>query len=167
MGRKTDYDQAYCHKAFELCQAGATDFELAETFDCHVATLYRWKAAHPEFAQAMKLGKDLPDDRAEATLYHRGIGYTYHAIKIVVVDGAPCSVPYIEHVPPDTGALMQWLANRRAQQWRNRQTTQLVGDGDGPVQVRHTVADDLSDDQLAVIASGGSPAPPQSEKKSD
>lgn len=173
MGRPTDYDQSMCQKVFELCQAGATDFEVAEALDIHIRNLYRWKHAHPELAQAMKLGKDAPDDRVEASMYHRAVGYNYHAVKIMQHEGAPYSVPYVEHVPPDVGAGMSWLTNRRKDQWRNRQTTQLVGEGDGPVVVKHTIADDLSDDELARIAAqgvrgsepdagGGSTAPPES-----
>ena len=167
MGRKTDYETSMCQRAYELCQGGATDFEVAEALDCHISTLYRWKAQHPEFGQAMQLGKDAPDDRMEATLYHRGIGYRHHAVKIVTIDGAPASVPYIEEYPPDVGAIMQWLANRRKDKWRNRQTRQLVGDGDGPVNVKHTVADDLTDDELAAIVRGGRPTPPEPPKGSN
>ena len=42
----------------------------------------------------------------ERSLYERGVGYSYDAVKIFMPAGAkkPVIVPYVEHVPPDPTA---------------------------------------------------------------
>jgi hypothetical protein len=119
-GRPTEYRPEFAVMAHGLCQAGATDFELAEEFDVDVRTIYRWKAKYPEFCQALKMGKENPDDRMEASLYHRGIGYSHHSVKIMSIDGVIHVEPFVEHYPPDTAAAFIWLKNRRPEAWRER-----------------------------------------------
>jgi hypothetical protein len=118
IGRPTDYDPAFCQQAAELCINGATDFEVAEAIGVDVRTIYRWKAKFPEFSQALRVGKELADDRVEFSLFHRAVGYSHAAVKIMQNNGAPVIVPYIEHVPPETGAATLWLTNRRGDKWR-------------------------------------------------
>lgn len=56
-GRPTDYDPAYCDKAVELGQAGASDAEIAYELGCCRDTLKNWAAAHPEFFVALARAK--------------------------------------------------------------------------------------------------------------
>lgn len=125
-GRPTDYEPGFCQKAANLCLNGATDFEVAEELGVCVRTIYRWKAEYPEFCQALKLGKELADDRVEFSLYHRAVGYSHAAIKIMQNNGVPVIVPYTEHVPPDVGAATMWLTNRRSDKWRAKQEHALT-----------------------------------------
>lgn len=129
VGRPTDYDPIFCEDVANWCIAGATDFEVAQKLNIHTSTLYRWKAKYPEFREAMRLGKELADDRAEAALYHRAIGYSHRAVKIMQNNGVPVLVPYIEHVPPSEGALTMWLTNRRGDKWRSKQAIEGVPGG--------------------------------------
>lgn len=39
-----------------------------------------------------------------------------------MVRGLLFVVPYIEHVPPDVGAIKMWLCNRRPKEWAEKQT---------------------------------------------
>lgn len=133
LGRPTEYRAEFCEIAANLCVTGATDFEVAESLGVHVSTLYRWKAKHPEFCEALKTGKELSDDRVEASLYHRAVGYTYPAVKIMQNNGAPVIVPYTEHVPPDVGAATLWLTNRRGEKWRSKQVAELTGKDGSPL----------------------------------
>lgn len=132
-GRPTDYQSEFCQKAADLCVNGATDFEVAEALGVHVRTIYRWKAEHPEFSQALKVGKELADDRVEFSLYHRAVGYSHNAVKIMQNNGAPVIVPYVEHVPPDSGAAMSWLTNRRGEKWRQKQEHALTNPDGSPL----------------------------------
>lgn len=52
-------------------------------------------------------------------MYHRAVGYSYHAVKIFQHDGNPVVVPYIRHVPPDVKAAIFWLTNRRPDEWKS------------------------------------------------
>lgn len=131
VGRPTDYRADFPEIAANLCAAGATDFEVAQALGCGTSTLYVWKGRYPEFREAMKVGKDLADDRVEASLYHRAVGYSHPAVKIFMPAGAekPVYAPYIEHVPPSDGALTMWLTNRRGQSWRSKQAIEGVPGG--------------------------------------
>lgn len=128
-GRPTDYRAEFCQEAFRLCEAGATDVELADNFDVSVRTYYRWLHHHPEFRQACQLGKEAADSRVEASVYHRAVGYTHDAVKIFLHEGSPVVVPYREHVPPDMGAARYWLGNRQPKKWREpKQAVEMGAD---------------------------------------
>lgn len=125
-GRPTDFNPEFVPQAEKLCALGATDEDIADFFDVSARTIYRWKHEHPEFCQALKIGKDAADTRVEMSLYHRAVGYTFDAEKIVTVargnnQGSEIErVPYKEHVPPDTTAAIFWLKNRKRAEWRDR-----------------------------------------------
>jgi hypothetical protein len=143
-GRPTDYKPEFMEIAANLCAAGATDFEVAQALDCGVSTLYAWKARHPEFREAMRAGKELADDRVEASLYHRAVGYSHPAVKIFMPASAdaPVYAAYTEHVPPDVGAATLWLTNRKGDQWRSKQALEHTGPNGGPLQSVTITTDD-------------------------
>lgn len=118
-GRPTDYKPAFCQRAAELAENGATDFEIAQALECHPRTLYRWMAEHPEFRQSIKLGKECADERVERSLYHRANGYSFPAVKVMQDKGLPVVVAYTEHVPPDPTSISLWLRNRRPDDWKD------------------------------------------------
>lgn len=134
VGRPSDYRLEFCKTAADLAGAGATDEEIAQALDIHPSTLYRWFAAHPEFREAVKLGKEAADDRVERSLYHRAVGYTHEAVKIMQYEGSPVLVRYTEHVAPDPGAAFNWLKNRRPADWRDRK--ELTGADGGAIRTR-------------------------------
>lgn len=134
-GRPTDYDPKFCESAAKLAAEGATDLEIADALNIHFATLYRWRHEHPEFREALKLGKEAADDRVEASLYHRAVGYTFGSVKIMQNNGRPVIVPFREHVPPDIGAITLWLTNRRGEQWKAKRSLEGGGEGSSPLVV--------------------------------
>jgi hypothetical protein len=102
-------------QARKFIQYGATDFEVAEALGVTNQTIMRWKAAHPEFAAAMKFRDEdgvFQDDRVKRALLHRAAGYSFRSEKIVVVDGEVTRVPVVEHVPPSDAAMKFYLQNR-------------------------------------------------------
>ncbi len=127
-GRPTGFREQFVEQAQALCKLGATDMELAEFFKVDVRTIYRWKHAHEDFCQAVTCGKEACDDRVERSLYNRAVGYDHAAVKIFMPSGAeqPVYAPYTEHVPPDPGAALNWLKNRRGDVWRDSKTVDLV-----------------------------------------
>lgn len=121
MGRPTTYKAEYAKQAERLCRLGATDEEVADFFEVPRRTLTRWQQTNPKLAAAMKLGKEIPDQRVERALYARAVGYDFKAVKIFCNSaGEVTEVPYIEHVPPDPKAALQWLFNRKRDEWSLR-----------------------------------------------
>jgi hypothetical protein len=69
------------------------------------------------------VGKKEADQKMIRSLYQRGLGYNYDAVKIFMPAGAkaPIYAPYTEHVPPDPTSAMFWLKNRDSEHWRDVQ----------------------------------------------
>lgn len=163
-GQPTLFSAKYVQRAQAICEAGATDRELALELGISERTLNNWKHAHPDFLQALKLGKDAADERVERSLYSRAIGYTFDAEKVMQHNGKAVRAKTVEHVPPDTTAGIFWLKNRRSDRWRDIKAIEHSG------AVRLSHASEMSDEQLERIAagssagaaapSGGSPEPP-------
>lgn len=143
MARPSEYQKTFAKTAEKLCKLGATDQDIAEFFEVHVATVYRWKATHKEFCEALKSGKAEADDRVERSLYHKAVGYTFDSEKLFHSDGDVIRAPIKEHVPPDTTACIFWLKNRRPDLWRDKKEYDVTN---------RNAAEDLSDDELAGIA---------------
>ena len=126
-GRPATYNTDFARQAAIACELGATDEDLARLFKVTARTIARWKILHPEFCQALKVGKDAPDDRVERSLYNRAVGYIYDIVKPMTrslggQDGAVIEMIKLkEHVPPDVTAAIFWLKNRRKDQWRDKQ----------------------------------------------
>ena len=119
-GRPPAYREVFAEQAQKLCALGATDLELAEFFEVDVRTVYRWKHTHPAFCQALKVGKEELDDRVERSLYQRAVGYSFKSEKLFHFQGHVTRADTVEHVPPDPGAAMSWLKNRRGDKWRDK-----------------------------------------------
>lgn len=130
MGRPTKYKPEYAEQAKKLCELGATDYELADFFKVDTVTIHRWRAAHEEFCKSVIAGKELCDERVVRSLYNRAVGYTYESEKVFQFQGAIVRADTSEHVPPDPGAAMNWLKNRRPDEWREKQDVDLTTKGE-------------------------------------
>lgn len=133
-GRQSAYTPELRDIAANIASGGATDLEIAERLGISRATLYRWRNEHSDFREALRVGKEAADDRVETSLYHRAVGYSYPAVKVMQNKGRPVIVPYTEHVPPDIGAITLWLTNRRPDKWKARQALEGVP-GSQPITV--------------------------------
>lgn len=147
-GRPSSYKPEFAKQAEEACAAGLTDHELANMFGVTEVTINAWKGRYPEFSLALKRNKPVADARVEQSLYHRAVGYSYEAVKIMSVGGEVVKVPYTEHVPPDTTAMIFWLKNRQSDKWRDVHKHEHGRPGE---------FDDLTDEQLheRIIAATG------------
>jgi hypothetical protein len=134
-GRPTDYRPEYASLAEKLCRFGATDADLADEFGVSVRTIQRWTGRHEEFCRALRAGKDPADERVERSLYQRAVGYEMDACKILMHDGKPVIVPYVEQVGPDTTACIFWLKNRRRDKWTDTRREELSGPDGKPIEV--------------------------------
>ena len=120
-GRKSTYRKENVRLAQKLAHLGATDRDLADALGVSIRTISIWQAKHPEFMQALKLGKKEADSRVERSLYQKAVGYNYDAVKVFMPAGAkkPIYAPYVEHVPPSDVAMIFWLKNRDPANWRD------------------------------------------------
>ena len=149
-GRPTEYKADYAKQVKKLAELGATDQEVADFFEIDVRTVYRWKHDHDEFCQALKVGKDVADDRVERSLYQKAIGYEQEEVKIFMPGGAekPVYAPFTAKVAPDTTAAIFWLKNRRGGDWRDKQeidNTSSDGSMTPPALIVLEAVDDNSD----------------------
>lgn len=108
---------------------------MAEAFEVTEQTLNNWKLKHPKFFESIKRGKTPADAQVAQSLYHRACGITRKAVKIFQHEGQSYEHEFEEYIPPDTGAAMAWLKNRRPAQWRDK-----------PADVSVTVNNDLKFD---------------------
>ena len=120
-GRPTLYKKEFVAQAKKLSELGATDIEMADFFEVASSTFYKWKNEYAEFSEALKVGKEVADERVIKSLYHRAIGYTFESEKLFNNRGEIVRAQTREHVPPDTTACIFWLKNRRSQEWRDIQ----------------------------------------------
>lgn len=128
IGRPSKYKEEYAEQARKLCLLGATDAELSDFFGVCEKTLNNWKVEHEVFLQSIQRGKILADAEVAEKLYHRALGYSHRAEKIMVVDKRVVRAEYTEHYPPDTPAASLWLRNRQSAKWRDKQEIEHGGE---------------------------------------
>src|SRR5215470_2257537 len=104
--------------ARKFCMLGATDDDLAHLLEIPRETLDAWLADVPEFAAAVRAGRDVADATVADRLYARAIGYSHEATKVFNNRGEIIRETYVEHYPPDVPACIFWLRQRRPA-WRD------------------------------------------------
>lgn len=148
-GRPSAYKPEYAAQAMYLCPDGATDEVLANAFSVTVATINRWKLAHPEFCEALKAGKREADTTIATSLFMRAKGFEYKEavpikLKTVIYENGKRvrederieTVMVTRVVPPDTTACIFWLKNRQTASWRDIKAVEVSGPNGTPVQVQ-------------------------------
>jgi len=122
-----EHRQEMLADARELGRSAATEFEIAAYFGVAQSTVQLWRAHDPQFDACLRIGRDIADDAVEATLYHRARGYSFPSEKIFFHKGQVTRVNTIEHVPPDTTAMIFWLKNRRRKDWTDQTDVNVTG----------------------------------------
>lgn len=120
-GRPTEYIKKYCRIAYKLCLMGATDKDLADSFEVSEQTINNWKKDHIEFSLALKKGKELADAEVAERLFKRAMGYSHPDVDIKMFEGRIITTKLTKHYPPDTIAAIFWLKNRQKDKWRDKQ----------------------------------------------
>lgn len=119
-GRPTLYTPEAIKLAAAMAKLGAIDEEIAEEIGVSISTFRSWKLRHEELSDVLKKGKERADQRVEDALYSRALGYSHPDVDLRVIEGQIVQTPIIKHYPPDTGACIFWLKNRRPDQWREK-----------------------------------------------
>jgi hypothetical protein len=100
---------------------GLTDEQIAKNMGVALSTYYKWQLDHAEIAEALKKGKAPVDIEVEDALLKRAKGYDYEeVITEVYGDGKKHVKKIKKHMPPDVGAIVFWLKNRKKGLWRDR-----------------------------------------------
>lgn len=108
---------------------GLTDEQIAQNVGVATRTIYDWKNKFPQFSQALKQGKEVVDRQVENALFKRALGYEYTEVTEELTDfGMKVTKKVKKQVAPDTTAQIFWLKNRKPEEWRDRQHTELSGD---------------------------------------
>ncbi len=118
------YAPIYAEQVKILCEAGATLYEIADFFGVNHNTLYLWKKMYPEFGVNWHLGKQAADDRVEASLYAKAVGFSHPEEKIFQYEGVIVRAATIKQYAPDTEAAKFWLTNRKGDQWKTKAAEQ-------------------------------------------
>lgn len=144
MARPSKYSADFCSRAATMCEAGATDQQVADQLGISIRSLYEYQSLHPQFAQALKTAKAPADDKVERSLFARAMGYEHDEVDIRVVNGEIVQTTVRKFYPPDTVACIFWLKNRRPDLWRDKTE----------IDVTKRSVNDMTDDELAKIAAG-------------
>lgn len=104
---------------------GLTDEQIAKNIGIAVRTYYEWQERFPQFRQAIKKGKAPVDIEVENALLKRALGYEYEEtiteIEEVAEGRQKKHIRRIrKHMPPDVGAIVFWLKNRKPGKWRDK-----------------------------------------------
>ena len=126
-GRPTKYKTEYDEQAYKLCLLGLTNVDLANYFEVNKTTITEWINNHDSFSTAVKSGRIPADANVAASLNKRARGFQYtEETKELDTDGNLIVTKQVtKEVPPDTGAAMAWLKNRRPKDWRDKQEVQV------------------------------------------
>lgn len=160
-GRPTQFKPDYVEMARKLCELGATDVELADFFKVSERTLNTWKVKHADFLQSLTLGKAAPDNRVEASLYRRALGYTHESEQILVVKGQVKRLRTVKQYPPDAASCIFWLKNRRRSEWTDVMHKVLTNPPGQPLEIATYVATgpELLENYYARLAVAAAAAP--------
>lgn len=125
-GRKDKWSQLEMDDKLILVEGwardGLTDDQIAEKLGVGRTTLYKWKREKPDFANALKKGKEVVDREVENALLRAALGYEYEE-ETVTNKGEVVAVR--KYQPPNTTAAIFWLKNRKPQEWRDKQEQQI------------------------------------------
>lgn len=121
-GRDSLYTPEMNDAARKLALLGLTDEEMATFFGVHVSTYYRWKAENPAFHEAVNAGKVIADANVADSLYKRATGEHVQIEKVVknAKTGEHSTIKVMTYIPGEASAAMNWLKNRRRQDWQDK-----------------------------------------------
>jgi hypothetical protein len=131
------FDAQFVEQAEVAATYGLTNTEMAEFFHVNEKTFNTWLAKRKAFAQAVERGRLPTNMRAVSALLKKGLGYDYLETEYVVNRQTGAQVPVsikTKHLPPDTGALMQFLKNRSNGKWSDKTSVEHTGAGGEPLQ---------------------------------
>lgn len=131
-GRKSKYE-SHVEPKLLLIEAWTRDGmiieDMADKLGVAVSSLYEYQNKHPEFAEALKKGREVADVTVENALYEKALPKKIILNKQKVLnDGEVIDYQEEVYVPGDVTAQIFWLKNRRPLAWRDKQDIGVEGD---------------------------------------
>lgn len=136
-GPRSKYQKAFATKAKKMMANGAIHTEVAKALGIGLTTLYHYQNTQPEFAEALKAGGKLADDRVEAALHQTAVGYHIDTEKVAYDSrsGIWVRTDTTTYIQPSMPAQAFWLKNRRKEEWRDKQEHEVGGLDGGPIEI--------------------------------
>lgn len=132
-GRPTDYKPEYCQRVIELGREGKSKVQIAADLDVAKQTIDNWAVAHPDFLDSLTRARDLAQAWWENTGQTGMTAQTFHA-----------------------SLWAKQVSCRFPDDYREVTRQELTGKNGEPIRVKRE-ASEFSDEELAAIASAGSP----------
>lgn len=142
MAPPTKFKPEFVNVAQSMCRLGATNIEVSDALGIELRTLYRWQAENKPFATALKVGKEIADERVKRSLYASAVGYEHDEVDIRVVGAQIVKTKVRKFYPPVPTSAIFWLKNRDSANWRDKTDMEHSGgvnvtihkltDGTGP-----------------------------------
>lgn len=128
MPKKTTYDRFFHPSAARrLIEKGMDEPSVAARLGIAPGTLSRWKAAYPEFAEAMTGNGELLDCLVESALLRRAAGYDYAETVYDFDRGTRKFVPVkrtVKHSAPEYSAAVFWLKQCCPARWSDKKAAE-------------------------------------------
>ncbi len=131
-GRDSDYHPSMNEQARKLALLGQTNEEIAEFFDIHISTFYRWQKENSAFREAVNEGKIAADANVADSFYRRATGEHVEIEKVVKNQqtGEHSVLKVMSYIPGDPSAALNWLKNRQPSKWRDKQVVEQTVSGE-------------------------------------
>lgn len=99
---------------------GLTNEQIAHNIGVSEATWYRWLKQSCEICEAIKKGKEVVDAEVENALLKRALGFTCEETMTETSPEGVKTRTTKKIIPPDVGAAIFWLKNRRPDKWKDK-----------------------------------------------
>lgn len=116
---------------------GLSDEQIAHNIGINKGTLCVWKNRFPEFADAIKKGKEVVDREVENAMLKRALGYEYDEVTQEPVTDKDTGITEMrvtkvvtKQIAPDVTAQIFWLKNRKPEEFRDKRDVELSGSVD-------------------------------------
>ncbi len=113
---------------------GLSDEQIAHNIGINKGTLCVWKNRFPEFADAIKKGKEVVDREVENAMLKRALGYEYDEVTQEPVTDKDTGITEMrvtkrvtKQIAPDVTAQIFWLKNRKPDEFRDKRDVELSG----------------------------------------
>lgn len=117
--------------------------QIAKNLGISKTTLYSYMKKYPELSEHLKKGKEISDYQVENELFKKAVGFTRKIKRPVKIKEVEYNngkrvketerIEMVEeevYYPPELGAQVFWLKNRRPDKWKDKVETKMETGGE-------------------------------------